>query len=146
MPFDLSFGAVLSIHITSMIITIATVLVADTMGLLWWRGKVAILPALAMKTLHWMVFVGLVVSITTGALMASTGLSYLFSQPAFVIKLGFVLTLLINSFVIHRHLSLATTQSYYDLPDKSKRTLILSGAISTTSWICVLIASQFFVL
>lgn len=146
MPFDLSFGVVLNIHIASMIITIAIVLVADTMGLLWWRGKVAILPALAMKTLHWMVFVGLVVSITTGALMASTGLSYLFSQPAFVIKLGFVLTLLINSFVIHRHLSLATTQSYYDLPDKSKRTLILSGAISTTSWICVLIASQFFVL
>ena len=145
MPFDLSFGVVLNVHIVSMICTIAIVLIADTMGFLWWRGRIAILPAMAMNIFHWMVFTGLTVSIITGALMASTGLSYLFSQPAFVIKLGFVLTLLINSFFIHRHLTLATTQSYKDLPDKTKRTLILSGVISTTSWVCVLIASQFFV-
>ena len=146
MPYDLSYGLVLNTHITLMVSTIMLVIAADVMALLWWRGKIETLPSRTIQTLHWLIFVGLALSIATGGLMASTAFSYLLSQPAFVIKMLFVSTLLVNAIIIHRHLSLAITHPYSNLPNKTKRTLFISGAVSTTSWVCVLLASQFFVL
>ena len=146
MPFGLDYGVILNIHIVSMIGTIVLVVVSDVLALRWWYGWQASLSYTKMRNLHYAVGTGLLVSITTGALMASTAFSYLITQPAFVLKMAFVLLLCINAFVIHQHLVLATTYTYDSLTSREQKKLMLSGAASTVGWVGVLVASQFFAL
>ena len=143
MLFDLPYGVVLAAHLTAMFSTITVVVVADTLGLLWFFGKLQTLSKPLLTWLHRLVMVGLFISIITGAWMFSTVSSFLLTQPALYVKVGLVVALIINAYFIHHHMDLATKQASADLSLVTKRSLLIFGSISTISWIGILIASQF---
>lgn len=58
-------------------------------------------------------------------------------------KIIFVILLLLNSYFIHKHYSIAVTQKSNNLTKKENNKLLLFGLISTFSWVVVLISSQF---
>ena len=132
-----------TIHGLSFAFNILLVVISDAHGFLWMRGKLTVLPARRMKRLHQAIGVGLTVSVLTGAYLASTELAYLLTVPAFYAKLVFVAALVANAFVIGRHLTIATTTPYDGVAKDTKRTLVISGAVSTIGWIGAFIAAQF---
>jgi hypothetical protein len=87
--------------------------------------------------LHDVVGVGLVVSITSGFILFLPLREYLVTVEAFWVKLAFVLVLIINSFVIARHLHIPTSRTFVSLTKRERRPLLISGAASAVSWAAV---------
>lgn len=137
------FVYVLPIHITAFFLTITAVAVADAHALLWVIGTLPQLPKSRMHTLHMVVSYGLLVLITTGCIMFWPVRDFLLYETAFQIKILFVAALTINGFVIGRHMHIATTVPFSDVAPKLKATLLVSGCVSTTSWIGAFVAAQF---
>lgn len=133
----------LTIHVTSVIITLFFVVVADLHGLAWILGKLKTLPEKRMAVLHGIVWVGLITTIVAGFLMFTTYSEYLLSLPAFRIKMLLVGMLVLNALFIGKHLRIATETSFAGIPAKEKVILLVSGAVSTVGWIGALIAAQF---
>ena len=131
------FMYLLPIHIGAFILTITAVIIADLHALLWARGKLPLLESRRLKMLHNVVSTGLLVSITSGFIMFLPLREYLVTVEAFWVKMAFVLVLIINSFVIARHMHIPTTRTFPSLSKKARRPLFLSGAASGVSWIVV---------
>ncbi len=122
-------------HLITLGIAVCGILFADHMGFGWIRGKT---PTLNPKTLvrtHWVVGISLGAMLGSGSVLFWNAHQYLLTDPTFYIKMTFVLALIINSFVIERFLNVATTQPFATLTKKQKLPLIISGAVSTLSWI-----------
>jgi len=107
----------------------------DVLGLLYLLGKKETLPKNLVTWAHRIIFVGLLGMILTGVTMVIPMREYLLSQPNFYVKLAFVLALFINAFVIGIHMKQTFTTPFKQLPRNEKRKLIVSGAVSTLSWI-----------
>jgi hypothetical protein len=137
------FMYLLPIHIGAFIFTIMGVIVADLYGLRWIIGQKEVLNEKLLHFLHVYVAHGLIASITSGAIMAYPVAEYLITTPAFLLKLFFVITLAINSFVIGEHVSIASKTPFKTLSKKAKLTLIISGLVSSTAWIGAFMAAQF---
>jgi hypothetical protein len=137
------FMYVLPIHIGAFFITILAVITADVYGLMWSLGKVETIPKKILHGLHRFVSAGLVVLITTGAIMAWPVKDYLISSPAFITKMIFVSALVINAFFIQSHFSIAATSSFSSLPKKTQRGLVISGIVSALGWTGAFVAAQF---
>ncbi|MDA8596835.1 hypothetical protein N9L26_00680 [Candidatus Pacebacteria bacterium] len=137
------YGTILSLHIAAVVITLATVVIADSYGLLWLSGKKDTLDERRLALFHRLVWVGLGITAVAGALMFVQYPGYLLSSAGFQVKLFFILALSINALLIGKHLKLATEQPFATLPTREKVTLILSGLVSTTAWVGALIAAQF---
>ena len=137
------FMYVLPLHILFAVVAVATVVVADLHALGWVAGKFTVLPERRLIALHDIVYGGLLGLIVTGVLMFWPLSSYLLTQPAFLIKMGFVLALIINSVVISRHMPLAFTRSFSSLTFRERLPLFISGGISAISWVGALTAAQF---
>lgn len=60
---------------------------------------------------------------------------------AFWVKMAFVGVLIINGFVIARHMHIPTTRTFSSLSKKERRPLFLSGAASGVSWIAVFVSA-----
>lgn len=133
---------VLQIHVTAVFITLAVVIAADVHGLLWILGKKQTLPLKRMEFFHRAAWLGLIVIITAGFLMFISYSEYLLSLPAFKFKMLFVAMLLVNAFVIGKHLMIATKEPFASLSSKEKMTLIISGAVSTCGWIGAFVCAQ----
>jgi hypothetical protein len=131
------FMYLLPLHIGAFVITISAVIIADLQALLWVRGRLSTLKPQRLKVLHNVVSIGLLVSITSGFLMFLPLREYLVTVEAFWVKLAFVGVLIINSFVIARHMHIPTTRTFLSLSKKERRPLFLSGAASGVSWIVV---------
>jgi hypothetical protein len=131
------FMYVLPIHIGAFILTITAVIIADLHALLWARGKLPLLESRRLQMLHNAVSTGLLVSITSGFIMFLPLREYLVTVEAFWVKLAFVLVLIINSFVIARHMHVPTSRTFTSLTKQERRPLLISGAVSTISWIIV---------
>lgn len=133
----------LQIHITAVFATFALVILSDTHGLLWILGKLKTLPKKRMEFFHIAVWFGLVTIVTAGFLMFISYPGYLLSLPAFRLKMLFVFFLLVNAFVIGKHLHTATSTAFKDVPKKEQLFLLISGAISTIGWIGAYTCAQF---
>lgn len=133
----------LQIHITAVFATLAIVVVADTHGLLWIFGKLKTLSLQKMQLLHRATWIGLITIMLAGGSMFLGYSEYLLSLPAFRFKLFFIAALLVNAFFIGKHLTVATTATFASLPLKEKRALLISGAVSASSWIGAFISAQF---
>ena len=136
------YEIILGIHIASMVWNIFFVVISDLAGLRWVLGFTERVNMQFLTITHRLIWLGLAVSIFTGAYLFSTASEYLFTVPAFYSKMFFVAALLINAVVIGKHLSLAATQSFAETSGKERTILFVSGAVSTLSWVGVLVSAN----
>jgi len=131
------FMYLLPIHIGAFIVTITAVIIADLHAALWVLGKIPMVQRKRLTVLHDVVSVGLVISITSGFILFLPLREYLVTVEAFWVKLAFVLVLIINSFVIARHMHIPTSRTFGSLTRRERRPLLISGAVSAVSWVTV---------
>jgi len=127
---------VLPIHLILLALTAICVVLADVYGLAWILGKKQLLNEKTVLRLHYAVTIGLTGMIATGILLFWPVREYLTNQSnSFLPKMIFVLALVINSFVIEKHIRVTTTKKFVDVSAKEKRVLFISGAISLVGWV-----------
>ena len=131
------------IHVAFVFLTLALVLTADGHGLLWLTGYLDTLPRQRMERLHRLIWLGLAVIILSGAIMFTFYQEYLVTVTAFWVKMGFVLALLINAFVIGRLAPLSYNRPFILLTYDERLPLFISGAVSVTAWVGAIVAAQF---
>ena len=122
-------------HIITLVFTVCGIVFADHLGFAWIRGKKQTLSTQVLTKTHWFVGIGLGMMIGSGSVLFWNSKDYLLTDPAFYIKMSFVLALVVNSFVIEKFLWVATLQPYGILSPGQKKPLIISGCISTLSWL-----------
>lgn len=138
MPYEI----VLTIHIASFISNVSLVILADCIGLLWVIGKIRHLPRQFLLWAHHLIWIGLGFSIVTGVAMFLESAEYLLSTPVFYIKIFFLCVLLVNSVFISRHLHAALERgAFLQLTSAERRAFLISGAVSTLSWILVVVSA-----
>ena len=108
---------------------------ADHMGFSWIRGKTATLDEIKVRKYHRGIWIGLCLMISTGFLLFLPMREYLLTRPQFYVKMAFVLTLIINGFVIGHLQKIAISRSYNSLSTKEKLPLYISGGVSTLAWL-----------
>lgn len=133
----------LPVHVGILLFIFWNIFKADHSAFSWMRGKLAILDANKMMKFHHNIFYGLIGMTITGIGLYIPLREKLSASPAFKFKMAFVIVLFINSFVIYKFMPVASNKKYSELTTKEKLPLILSGAISTLSWIGALIAVTF---
>ena len=137
------YETILTLPIASFIWNISLVVLADGVGLLWVLGKINKLPKKLMVYAHRLIWLGLAVSVSTGAFMFWELRDYLLSTPAFYTKIIFVLTLMINALFISKHLKTALiVGAFNDLSSKEKGKFLLSGFVSAISWVTVFLSAK----
>lgn len=134
---------VLPIHIGAFFVTITGVIVADVYAGLWVLGKIKTLPRKIIYCLHIFVAYGLLCSVVTGLIMFWDLRDYLLSHGPFWAKTIFVFVLIINSFVISKHIEISLIRSFQSLTQRERVPLIISGLVSTVSWIGAFVSAQF---
>lgn len=125
---------ILPLHLFSLLFVAWNIVRADHKGFLWIRGKVETLSPAEISPLHRNTWIGLVGMIVTGILLFLPMKDYLLTRPQFYAKMAFVLTLIINGFVIGKLQYVAETSAYSALSLRQKLPLFISGAISTLCW------------
>ena len=128
----------LYVHLAILALTLLLVLYSDHLGWQYMRGKQQVLNATLIRNLHYAVGLGLVGMVATGIYMSYRALPILLTEPVFLLKMFFVLVLVLNSFFIGSLLPLATKTPYAELSEREQRLLILSGSISSISWVCTI--------
>ncbi len=134
----------LAVHLTILVCTVLVILYTDHVGFRYFRGREQVLSAALVYRLHYVVWVGLLGMIATGAYMAWPALPVLITLPLFQLKMAFVAALFINALYIGFFIQTATTTPFVELTWKQKAPLLISGAISTTSWIGAVSAAVLF--
>lgn len=125
----------LYIHLTTLALTALVILYTDHRGLKYFLGKEPTLPASFITWSHRLVWLGLLLMIGSGAFLVSEAWSYFSTDPAWLIKMGFVAVLVINACAIGRLSHVATTTPFAELSITQKRLLLVSGIASSTGWI-----------
>lgn len=131
---DLS-DVILPLHLLTLAFVAWTALHADHMGLNWMRGKARTLDGKKVRTLHNRTWLGLCGMAITGFLMFWPMREYLLGRPQFYAKMFFVFALIVNGFAIGRLQNVALTKPYAELTTRERLPLLISGAVSTISWI-----------
>jgi len=134
---------IFALHILSLAITVPGIAYADHQGFLWLRGTLETLNKNTVRRAHRWVGVGLGMLIGSGFFLFWPMREYLLATPAFYIKMAFVITLLCNSFVIERLMTIATTRPFASLSLPEKTPLYASGALSTLCWLGAFSAAFF---
>ena len=132
------------VHLAILGVTVLTILYSDHLGWQYFRGIKQTLDARIVWRLHYAVWAGLVGMIVTGLMMSWSALSYLITEPVFLLKMGFVAVLVINSLAITTLIGVATTTPYAALTQKQKAPFILNGALSTIGWVGAILAAVIF--
>lgn len=130
------------LHILALLYAVWNILHADHMAFTWIRGKSTLLEEAQVAKYHRGTWIALVLVIITGSLAffdIRAGIVY----PQFYIKMGFVLALIINSFVIGVLSKIPTKRTWASLSTQERLPLLLSGAVSTISWIGAAIMALF---
>jgi Na+-transporting NADH:ubiquinone oxidoreductase subunit NqrD len=130
--------SLLTIHIASIFLAVAILLLADIQAFSWIHGKKQTLHPSSLKVLHYSMWVALLLLIVTGTLMFLPQYHYLLSKPLFVIKLLFVGMLVTNAVLIGNLMHVAIEKTFASLSKEEKLSLYASGAISTFAWFCVI--------
>lgn len=130
-------------HIASLLFVGWNVLLADHLGFTWITGKAAMLEASTVRKYHVRVSIGLGLMITTGLLLFWPAREYLLSRTQFYVKMGFVVALILNSFVINKYSLIPTTRSYASLSFSEKLPMLISGGVSTLCWFGAILGGFF---
>lgn len=124
-----------AIHVAILVVTAFFVVCTDFLGLLYLLGKKKTLPEKPVTWAHRIILAGLCGMILSGVTLFVPMREYLLSQPNFYVKMAFVAALVINAFVIGAHMKKAFTTPFKELPSLEKKKLLVSGAVSTLSWL-----------
>lgn len=127
----------LPFHLISLGFVLFFVIVSDIHAHLWMRGKK--IEFERMKTLHILVWFGIASMIITGGSMYMQYKEYLLTDTAFIVKMFFVATLIINGIVISKFLHYVK-RPYSDLTKKEKIPLIVSGMVSSAAWVGAIVS------
>lgn len=133
----------LTIHLTILSLTILVIIFTDFNGLLWVLGKKEKLSQELFSWLHRAVSIGLAGMILTGGYMAyGYGTEVLLRNYVFSTKMLFVIILIINAYFIGNHMYLSFNKSFKELTLQEKRSLLISGALSTLCWVSVFLLGK----
>ncbi|KND51201.1 MAG: hypothetical protein ABA06_02735 [Parcubacteria bacterium C7867-001] len=124
-----------ALHVFSVIGAAIAVVLADEQGIEWFLGKKRTLEERSVRWSHIFVSIGLAAALLTGGLMFIDRAEYLIHNPAFLLKMDFVLALVVNGFFIERISSLATKYSFSELTREEKTKALVSGAVSMAGWV-----------
>jgi hypothetical protein len=139
----MSYETVLLLHMTSFFASIAMVVLADSIGLLWVWGKIKRLPRRLVLSLHKLIWLGVSVSVVSGLTMFMELREYLLTVPAFYTKILFIVVLIINATLLSRHLRAALrVESFSDLSQKERTSFIISGMVSAVSWVSIFVSAN----
>jgi hypothetical protein len=133
----------LPLHLISLAYVAWNIFHADHMGFDWMRGKVATLDVSRVRKYHHGSWIGLGLMIATGFALFWPLREFLLTRPEFYVKMAFVITLICNGFVIGKLQNTATTKTFASLSATEKLPLIISGAVSTISWVGAAIMAFF---
>lgn len=125
----------LQVHIVTIIFLGLLVLYTDHVGLTWMRGKVGVVSKKMVRVLHHLVWLGLTLMIGSGFVMFLSYKDFLLVTPVFYAKMFFVAALIVNALVIGKCMHVATVRPFSELTSKERLPLVVSGGISTLSWI-----------
>jgi hypothetical protein len=123
------------LHFFTLILTAVVIIYSDHQGFLYFRGKKQTLSPLFLLWSHRLVWIGLLGMIVSGFFMVLPWWERKIQDPAFIVKMFFVLVLVINGVAIGRLSQVAATTPFASLDAKKKRILFISGAASAISWI-----------
>lgn len=123
------------IHLFALALTALAILYSDYQGFLYFRGKKQLLSKPFVIWSHRLVWVGLSAMIVTGVSLALPRLERLLEEPAFYVKMGFVLVLVVNAFVIGKLSHVATVRPFVELTKGERSVLMLSGGLSVCGWL-----------
>lgn len=133
----------LTAHLTILSFTVLIIIFTDFNGLLWLLGKKQRLSKKLFTILHRLVSIGLIGMILTGGYMAyGYGTEVLMRNYVFSAKMSFVLILIINAYLIGKHMHLFFEKPLRELSRKEKQSLTISGLVSTSSWIIIFILGK----
>jgi len=134
---------ILPIHLSILAATLVGIALADHAAFDWFRGKKEILNIKILRRYHWWIIVGLAGMIVTGVLMAYPARDYFLGDPLFLVKMGLVGVLIVNSFVIGSIMRVASLRPYASLLVREKIPLFASGAASAVGWAGAILAALF---
>lgn len=132
---------ILYIHLATLGGTVLCLLFADHQAFSWVMGHKEKLNKKTIEVVHYLTLVGLGIMIVSGVAMAIPLREYLFTVPAYWIKMAFVLALVVNSFVIGSLMKTAFNHSFKSLALSEKLPLFVSGSVSGISWLGAIIAA-----
>jgi hypothetical protein len=133
-----------SAHGLIFLATASVILYSDYRGFNYFRGKEKLLSEKFVKWSHLLVWVGLLLMITTGVMLTIPAWEYRLSQPEFYIKMSFVLVLVMNAVAIGKLSKQASVRAFDELPSEDKKTLLVSGGLSALGWIGAATIGAFF--
>jgi hypothetical protein len=133
-----------TIHLTTLAFTALVILYSDHKGFQYFWGSVQTLPRSFVTWSHRLVWTGLILMILSGFFLMLPAWEYYIADPVFFVKMGFVLTLVVNAFFIGKLSPLTTERAFHELPPDLRRTLLVSGALSAIGWIGAAIIGFFF--
>jgi hypothetical protein len=128
-------------HIFAIIASLCVVALADEQAFAWVLGRKPILNARLITFYHVLTWAGLLVITVSGTMLALPQLSYLLTQPLFIMKMLFVLVLFLNAILIGRLSHVATARSFASITWSEAIPLFVSGALSSFSWAGALIVA-----
>lgn len=135
----------LPLHLLALAFVAWNVVLADHMGFNWMRGKDQVLDEKRVRKYHIRTWIGLLLMIVTGFTMFWPMREFLLTRPQFYVKMGFVLALFLNSFAIGRLSKISTEKTFASLSTKEKIPLMISGGISTISWLGAVLGGFFLI-
>lgn len=123
------------LHLAILLITAVVILYSDHEGFAYFREKKLTLSKQFVAWSHRLVWAGLLGMLLTGVVLVFPSWEYWLQDPAFYVKMGFVLTLFINAFFIGKLSHVATETPFSLLEQHERQTLLVSGALSAIGWI-----------
>ncbi len=136
--------ALVSIHLAILVATVCVILIADHQGVQYFRGKRATISLRFITWTHRLIWLGLLGMIVTGIFLVAPAWDYFSTQPEYWLKMFFVVVLVINAIAIGQLSRHATSTPYQSLPSRVQKKLLLSGAVSSLSWIGAIVIGLFF--
>lgn len=125
----------LTLHVLSFGFVIGITALADKEALAWLRGSKQILEPQTLRNFHRFVWMGFFVLVASGLYLMYPMWRYLLSEPLFIMKMILVGVLFVNGVLIGRLQKMATVYAFKDLTIGQKLQLVISGMVSTFSWV-----------
>jgi hypothetical protein len=124
-----------TVHLSVLAVTVVGILAADYRGFAYVSGIRDTLFDRTTRFLHGYIWLGLAGMVLSGVMLVLPIWEYYLSEPAFIIKLGFVGLLIWNGWMIRKLLTHSAQVPYAELPEETKRKLKRSGTLSFIGWV-----------